>query len=182
MIDPFLIETRRLVLKPLQIEDADAVFRYRSNRQVNRYQGWIPESIDDVYDFINNRIFPTFNVTETWFQFAIFLRQNRILIGDTGLHFLGPDSQQVELGCTLDKDFQGQGYAEEALTEIAYFLFQTYHKKRLIAVIDPDNRKSVRLFEKLGFQLAGKDRSQFIRDEHCRDQVFTLSDKDWMKR
>ena len=37
-----LLSTRRLVLRPLQAEDAETMFRYRSRPDVSRYQSWLP--------------------------------------------------------------------------------------------------------------------------------------------
>jgi len=38
-----LIETSRLIIKPISIEDKNAVFEYRSDAETNKYQGWIPK-------------------------------------------------------------------------------------------------------------------------------------------
>ncbi len=178
MSDPHEIESSRLFLRSLTIADAEAICRYRSNKDVNKYQGWIPDSIDDVYDFIENRVSSNFDEPETWFQYVIVLKNLQFIIGDIGLHFLESDSQKVELGCTLDVEYQGQGFAMEALESVIQLLFDVYDKKQMFAVIDPDNCSSIGLFKRLGFLQENDNTSIHIIDVDDRDLVFTLSKKD----
>ena len=51
MITPLELETERLLLRPMCIGDAEAVFAYRSDAVTNRYQGWIPRTLGDMHDF-----------------------------------------------------------------------------------------------------------------------------------
>jgi RimJ/RimL family protein N-acetyltransferase len=90
------------------------MFRYRSVSDTNRYLNLIPESVEDVSDFIS-RTSKEINIPGTWFQFAIVEQNTGSLIGDVGIHFLflenGLENKQVEIGYTLDKSFRGKGYA-----------------------------------------------------------------------
>lgn len=109
-----LIETSRLIIKPISIEDKNAVFEYRSDAETNKYQGWIPKTIDDVVIFINKTA-KQINLPETWFQLVIQEKETLKIIGDIGIHFFGKENKQVEIGCTLHKKFQHKGYATESL-------------------------------------------------------------------
>ena len=146
------INTNRLLLRSLKIDDAEAIFNYRSDPIINQYQEWIPRTINDVNDFIKNSVSPIINIVDTWYQFVIIKKDQNNLIGDIGLHFLDADKKQVELGCTLDKDYQGKGYATEALREIINYLFNDLEKRRIVTSIDPRNIKSIGLVERLGFR------------------------------
>ena len=146
------LSTSRLRLRTLQPADAKELFSYRSDRAVNRYQGWIPGSIEEAEQFISTRVSPVINIEGTWFQFAVILKKDGNLIGDIGLRFFDNENRQVELGCTLYSRYHGKGYATEALREVIRYLFGTLEKHRLIATIDPENTKSIQLFERLGFR------------------------------
>ena len=146
------LTTERLSLRPLEMADAKDLYSYRSDRFINRYQGWIPAVIEDAEQFISTRVSPVINVNRTWFQFAVVLKSTGKVIGDIGLFFFDEDNMQVELGCTLDSRYHGSGYATEALRMVIGFLFGTLDKHRLIATIDPENTKSINLFERLGFR------------------------------
>ena len=154
-----ILTTERLLLKPIETGHAEAIFRYRSDSFTNRYQGWIPDDVEDAVSFITNRTFHEINVNGTWFQLVVTLRATGEIIGDIGMHFLGSKNEQVELGCTIAREHQGKGYAKEALTEVISYLFGRLEKRRLIAFIDPANIPSIKVFERLGF----------IREDHSRE-------------
>ena len=169
------IISERLTLRPIQIQDAKAVFEYRSNGRVNKYQGWIPQIVADVNDFIIYKVSPQIDLPGTWFQFVIVKNDTHELIGDIGVHFLPDDDSQVELGCTLNEVHQGKGYATEALREVIRYVFGPLGKRRIIASIDPRNLASVRLFERLGFSREAHFReSLFINGEWVDDLVYAL--------
>jgi hypothetical protein len=46
------LSTQRLLIRPVVLADAEAVFGYRSLPQVSRFQSWLPASVGDVVDYI----------------------------------------------------------------------------------------------------------------------------------
>ncbi len=177
------INTERLLLRPLTFDDADAIFKYHSDSEINQYQGWIPLNIDDVVDFIRNRISPEINITGTWFQFVIVTKESSELIGDLGIHFLEADKKQVELGITLNSDFFGKGYAQEALTGSINYLFNTLNKHRIITSIDPGNIKSIKLVEKLGFRKEAHFKESLkIRGVWVDDLIYAILKSEWNEK
>ena len=59
------INTARLLLRSLRKDDVEAIFNYRSDSIANQYQGWIPKTINDVNDFIKNRVSPVIDIVDT---------------------------------------------------------------------------------------------------------------------
>jgi RimJ/RimL family protein N-acetyltransferase len=181
MESPVRIVTERLILRPLRLEDAGAWFGYRSDPVANHYQGWIPGQIQDVIDFIRSRISPEFDRPGTWFQMSVLIRENKKMIGDIGIHFLDFDRSQVELGYTLDKNYQGYGYASEALSAVIDYLFVSLDKHRIIASVDPRNLKSIRLVERLGFRKeAHFHENMLINNEWTDTLVFAVLNEEWV--
>lgn len=168
--------TERLFLRPISLSDVEAVFAYRSNAEVNRYQGWISEDLADVNSFIQNRVSPEFDVADTWFQFVLILKENNELIGDLGIHFHADHANEVELGITLDARHQQKGFASEAVQSVIRFLFSDCAKQKITASIDPRNTASIQLFERLGFCLKAHIRnSAFINNEWVDDLIYELA-------
>jgi RimJ/RimL family protein N-acetyltransferase len=174
------IKSARILLRPILMDDADSIFMYRSNAEVNQYQGWIPRTIEDVHHFIANKVSPEINQPGTWFQFAIIKLDNNELIGDIGVHFLASDVLQVELGCTLNQKYHGKGYAFEAVTAIINYLFNELGKHRIIVSIDSRNQASIRLIERLGFRKKGlvKENSE-LNGEWVDDLVYAVLKVEW---
>ncbi len=176
----FQILTNRLTIRPIDLADADRIFSYRSDKQANEYQSWIPETIDDVCDFIHNQTAKKFNLPNTWFQMVLLNRESGELIGDVGIHFLDTYGFQVELGCTIDKNWQQKGYATEALQAIINQLFNTYNKHRIACSIDPRNEKSIKLIERLGFRREGYfKKSILIKNEWFDDLIYAILKEEW---
>lgn len=176
-----ILETERLIIKPITIGDKDEIFEYRRDKETNKYQGWIPETIEDVEEFIGNTS-KQINVPETWFQLVIVFKETQKIVGDLGIHFIDPENGQAEIGCTLNKDYQNKGFATESVIKVIDYLFKELNKHRIIASIDPENKNSIRLVERIGFRKeAHFVESLFINGKWVDDLMYALIEKDWDK-
>jgi len=144
------ILTDRLYIRKLELCDAQEFFHYRSLPKVYQFQSFQPKSIEDVRDFFG-KISESPNIPNTWFQLAICEKGRNMIIGDIGIHTFG-DGYQVEIGYTLNPDYQGLGYAQESVMAVIECLFLKLGKHRVIASVDPNNEKSIRLLEKIGMR------------------------------
>jgi ribosomal-protein-alanine N-acetyltransferase len=176
------IETNRLLIRPISQADKELIFEYRSDKETNKYQGWIPETIDEVETFIG-KVAKQINEPETWFQFVIIEKKSEKIIGDIGIHFFGEENLQVEIGCTLNKLFHSMGYATESVESVIDYLFNGLKKHRIITSIDPENINSINLVERIGFRKeAHFIESLFINGKWVDDIVYALTKKDWDKK
>lgn len=174
------IITDRLLVRLAEPEDADAIFSYRFDFEQNQYQGWFPSSVEEVYDYIKNMP-QTLDAADTCYQFSILLADEGRLIGDMGIVFSNHNNLQAEVGCTLNKEFQGKGYATEALEAMVSYLFDSLNKHRITASIDPRNESSIRLIERLGFRKeAHFKQSYYLRGEWADDIVYALLKEEWI--
>lgn len=175
------LNTNRLLLRPISKKDSSDIFEYRSDVETNKYQGWIPKSLDDVDVFID-QLATEINTPNSWYQLAIIEKLSNQLIGDIGIHFFDNENQQVEMGCTLNKEFQGKGYASEALTSVIDYLFDNLKKHRIIGSIDPRNESSIAMVERHGLRKeAHFKQSLFINGEWVDDVVYALLKSDWRR-
>lgn len=173
--------TKRLYIRPVCIADKNALFEYRSDPETYTFLSFIPREINDIEAFIQKSS-RDFNTQGTWFQFVILLKNSQTLIGDIGVHFMDtePENKQVEIGYTLNPNFRGNGYANEALTEIVDYLFNALNKHRITASIDPTNTSSIKLIEKLGFRKeAHFKKSLFFHGEWVDDLVYAILSEEW---
>ena len=178
------ILTARLRLDRLSLRDAPAMFRYRSHPEVGRFQSFVPASEAEVADFIHRLELHTFDTPGTWYQFAVRLREGNDLVGDlvgdVGVRFPADDTRQVEIGCTLDPGWQGQGLASEALSALITHLFAEHGKHRVFASVDPRNTASLSLLRRLGLrQEAHFRRSLWFKGEWVDDVVFAVLREEW---
>lgn len=165
------------MLRPIDAEDDEQIFAYRSDAEANKFQGWIPKKLDDVKEFISKNP-REYNQPETWFQLVIIEKSTNKIVGDVGIHFI--DNHQCEIGCTLAKDHQGKGLATEALKGVINHIFKDLEKHRIVASVDPLNISSIKLMERLGFRKeAHFKKSLLINGEWVDDIVYALLREEW---
>ena len=75
------------------------------------------------------------------------------------------------LGYALDRSREGRGYMTEALAEFVRFSFHDLGLRRLMAGFRPENTKSARVLEKLGFLREGYAKEYLFIDGAWRDHV-----------
>lgn len=172
--------TERLLLRDITIDDKQDIFDYRSDAEANQFQGWIPETLEEVESFIQRNT-KEFNQPESWYQLLITDKDSKAVIGDIGVHFTGDENAQVELGITLSTIFHGKGYASEALKGVINYLFNDLSKHRITASVDPDNTASIQLMERIGLRKEGHFRkSLFWKNRWVDDIIYAVLREEWV--
>ncbi|WP_225578371.1 GNAT family protein [Rhodanobacter sp. 7MK24] len=179
--DSVLLETARLRLDSLRGEDAQALFAYRADPSVSRYQGWRPTSPDETVRFIERQQAVAFDTPDSWFQFALRLRDSGELVGDLGLHFVNADT--VEFGVTLSPAQQGRGLAAEAVRAVLALVFDSLKRHRVYASVDPRNLACVKLLERLGMRKEAHFRESWREgDIWVDDVIYAMLAGEWSAR
>ena len=174
------IITSRLVLRKLNLADSEALFRYRTDPDVSRYQNWKPLTIEDARQFVETLANLEPDTPGSWFQLAITMRETGELIGDCGIHFPVEETRQAEIGITLAPAYQGKGYALEALVAVLDFLFVTLRKHRVVASVDPGNQPSIALLERLGMRKEAHFReSLWFKGAWADDVIYAILEREW---
>ncbi len=169
-------------MRPIEMSDAPVFYSYRSNAEINQYQGFIPKSIEETESFISKLLKSEFGKGDSWFQFAVIKRSSNSMIGDIGVHFIGKDSFQAEIGGTLMQEEHKKGYAIESLKRVMEYLFVEHNKHRIIASIDPRNKASINMVESLGMRKeAHFVKSYRMNDEWVDDVIYAILNEEWKK-
>jgi len=87
------------------------------------------------------------------FRFAIEHENN--LVGFIDLFDFDPKNRRAGVGIVIHKKYRGNNYAKAALKMLIKYGFDILFLHQLYANISVENTPSIRLFESLGFQLAG---------------------------
>jgi [ribosomal protein S5]-alanine N-acetyltransferase len=147
------LETERLKLRPLAIEDADYIFRLLTDPKVTRYTMDGP-LLDNTQarDLIEFYLGPKGKTENRW---GIIHKKDDRLIGTCGFHRWAQQHYRAEIGCDLDPDYWGWGYMTEALRAAVQNGFERMKLNRIEAIVDVKNDSAIRLLEKLDFQREG---------------------------
>ncbi|MGV3662755.1 MAG: GNAT family N-acetyltransferase [Prosthecobacter sp.] len=170
----------RLVLRPLQPDDAEPLCSYRALPEVARYQSWESFGQEDAVRLINGQKDREPDVPGTWFQLAIIEKATGTMLGDCGLHCPLDEPRQMEFGITLAPSHQGRGYATETLRCLLQHAFTTLGKHRVYAYTDVENNASSALFRRLGFrQEAHHIEHRWFKGAWQSELVFALLKREW---
>lgn len=147
---PYL-QTERLQLRPIALDDDRALFFHRTDPDMNRYiDRKKPENVEEVRQFIQTLIDATTEGRSLFW--VISLKDNPAMIGTICLWNLDPEREKAEIGYALHPDFQGCGYMQEAFEKVVQYAFADMQAKTIEGVVHPENLPSVRVLERNGFQ------------------------------
>lgn len=159
------LETPRLVLRPLYLNDAQDVFEYSSNPNVTRYNDCEPfKAIQESTEFI--KLTQNLNADNSLSFLAIVDKNLNKVIGTVGL-FRRTDLSKwsLELGYSLGESSWGKGYATEAVRSLMDYAFAILPGlERIEATCLTPNLASQRVLEKVGMQREGILRNYYKKD------------------
>ncbi len=180
---PLPLYTPRLILRSFAESDIQGFAAYRSDPEVARYQGWeAPFSLEKASRFVREMISRTPGDPGQWYQVAIELKSSGELIGDCVFQRLVEDPRQGEIGFTLARRFQGQGYASEAVSRLLDYLFGELGLHRVRANCDPENITSIRLMERLGMRHEGRFvESLWSKGRWVDEDWYAILEREWRK-
>ncbi len=149
---PFpILRTERLTLRQLAISDEQEIFTLRSDSEINKYLGrQLSNTIEDARNFIN-KVNENINKNDSIY-WAITLGDKNILVGTICLFGFSDENSNCEIGYELLTKFQGKGIMKEAAEKVIDYAFNTIKVQKIEAYFHRDNRRSVKLLEKLSFR------------------------------
>jgi len=96
------------------------------------------------------------------------------LIGSGGFKGQPQLEGAVEIGCSVLPQYQGRGYATEAVAGLLAWVFSYDEVTRTIAETPSENKASIRVLAKLGFDCTGQgSEADTVRFELTRDRYST---------
>lgn len=144
----YIIETDRLILRPLRVDDCDAVFQWVSDEDVTRYMVYNTyQSVDQVVDWLTFLQQP-----DSEYHFGFVRKADNLLIGSGSI---GPDIRRDgfwAFGYNFRKDCWGCGYATEATKAMMNFAFEMFGINKFSSSHVEQNKASGHVMEKCGLQ------------------------------
>jgi RimJ/RimL family protein N-acetyltransferase len=145
--------TERLRLRRSVPDDAEAISAYRSDPDVRRYQGWGDTGPDEVRVAIEEMTGRRPGEPGGWVQLTVEERATGRLVGDVGLSPADHDPGVIKIGYTIAPEFQGTGYATEAVRALIDYAFDVLEVDLVRAYASAENAPSIRVAEKSGLRL-----------------------------
>lgn len=168
------IETKRLILRKIKIDDIEEMYAYGSDKEVAKYVTWeTHKSIDDTKQFVefvlnkykNKQVAP-------W---GIEYKENGKFIGTIDFVWWEPNNKGAEIGYAISKDYWGKGLTTEAAKEVVKFGFEKMDLVRIQAKSSAENLGSQRVMEKVGMTFEGTLRKAiFLKGKHQDLKMYSI--------
>ncbi|MBI1880566.1 MAG: GNAT family N-acetyltransferase [Chloroflexi bacterium] len=152
MTDPQtkILETKRLILRRLTMDDLDALFALYRDPEVRKY---FPEGTL-TYEETKEELEWIINVYYGQYGFGLWAtihKETGQFMGRCGLlPWTIEQRPEVEVAYMLAKAYWGQGLGTEAAQAIAQYGFEQLQLSRLICLIDRENQASIKVARKIG--------------------------------
>lgn len=168
----------RIILRPYTMADAPALFEAvdQSRQRLRLWMAWVDghRTLADSDEYCRR-------VSITWaersdFSLGIWRQDDGRFLGGTGFHNTDWSVPSTEVGYWIREGEEGKGYVEEAVRLQVRFAFDVLGMARLMLTCDPENARSRRIPERIGFVLEGRLRNHMRTDSgELRDTlVFSL--------
>lgn len=182
---PLMVETSRLVLRPLRMSDRDDLLAYHSSDAVVRYIPWEKRDHKSVCQAIS--VYQQMSTSLTTQDDSIVLgwglKPHDQVIGQSNMTLISEALGIADLGWVTNPSFWRQGYALEASAALLSFAFRELGLQRVISNIDQRNSASARLAEQLGMRLEGDfKKALFCKGEWCDMWLYAVCHSEFLTR
>jgi RimJ/RimL family protein N-acetyltransferase len=175
-----ILETARLILRPLELADAPVVQELFPHWDIVRYMNakipW-PYPADGALQFIRDVALPAMERGEQW-VWAIRLKGGPSHL--IGVINLSADKNENR-GFWLGLPWQGQGLMTEACEAVSGFWFTRLGRDRLRVSKAAENAASRRVSEKQGARLIGIEERDYVSGRLAAE-VWELTREEWNSR
>lgn len=175
------VRTKRLLLRPVGPDDADALLAYRSQPEVCRYVPFEPMTRESIHERITGMWAKTALTDEGQvLMLGFVLAETGQLIGDGILFWHSRKHRGGEIGYVINPDFGGHGYATEAAHALLGLGFDGLGLHRIVARIDERNEPSANVARRLRMRLEARlVRNEFFKGEWSTELDFAMLAEEW---
>lgn len=180
---PPVLETQRLILRPLTLDDVDSVYEYAKDPKVTEHVTWeAHKTSHDSKSFILDHATRNYQrkIPEPW---AITLRSNtKHVIGTVGCTWVSKNARSMEIGYVLGTHHWGQGLMPEASRAAIDYCFKEFDLNRIQARCMVENIASARVMEKIGMHFEGTMReAHYQRGRFWNLHHYAILKSEWFQ-
>lgn len=157
------IETKRLILRKIELSDAEMIFNnWTSDPKVARYVSWeAHKSKEDTKMYVEYKV-NRYIGHEYCFDWVVVLKETNETIGEIEAVNVSKAHDLVEMGDCYGSRFWNKGYATEALKAFIKYMFMEAQVGLIIACHMSNNKASGRVMEKAGMKYDATLKGYFI--------------------
>ena len=182
-----MIETDRLILRPISLDDVDDLLEYQSHPEIVRYIPWPERTRQQVIEAAEKTIATAkFDLKDDG-DFLVLVWEIQSgeskgkVIGQSNMALKSLQDGCADIGWVTHQDFQRQGYAFEATRALLAYAFNNFDLHRVIADIDTRVPESAALAEKLGMRRESTYLDgEFFKGEWCDMWLYAILKREFL--
>ena len=175
------IETKRLVLRSFTIQDAEELFKIRSDDRVTKYLDRDNHKTVEESQKMIEGILQSFK-NKGGINWIILERASSEIAGYIGYWNLIKENVRAEIGYVLKPEYWGKGYISEALSKVLEFGFNEFKLHSIMGNVNPQNERSIKLLERFGFKKEAHFREDYLYNGKYIDSIiYCLLETDFSK-
>jgi RimJ/RimL family protein N-acetyltransferase len=161
-----IIKTKRLLLRPITMADAEAMAQLAGDFDIARMTGSIPHPFPVLSAEIRVTLFEVGRRRGLQYAYAI-TQDGGALMGIISLFRPNTDAD-FEIGYWIGKPYWQKGYMTEACKAIIHEAKHSLGLTTITAGVFSDNPASIHILKKLGFVASGPDSYYFSISRLCK--------------
>ena len=163
-----ILQTKRLRLRRIQNSDVKALIELWSDPEVTKHMGG-PRDRKKLKKIFEEDVKNPYS--EQYDLWPVEEKQSKEVIGDCGLSAKDVDGkEEIELVYVFKASAWGKGYATEIGRAIVKYAFEEMNLRRVIALIEPENKASEQVALKIGM----KFEKEVIRPGGAKRKVYVI--------
>ena len=175
-----VLESERLLLKPIDVEDLKYLCDLRWNKEVTTWIIHEPISYKQQLEWYNS-------LKKTDVALSIFYKSEKstdiTIIGTIGLYDIHPKHQRAKWSLRITPEYWGKGIAKEVIKMFLDYVFNTMNVNKLMGDCFVENVVEVNVLTKMGFTSEGVWREHYFHKGKFRDSIqFTMLRREYIKQ
>lgn len=169
-------ETERLIIREWEEKDYLDMFEYASDPEVTKFLHFPPHATPEVSMERIKLVRQKYGEHPILGDFCIELKGENKVIGSIAINgYKEKNEGEIEIGYSLSRAFQGQGYMTEALKGMFKYIKQNNYAKRIALHHDATNIKSGNVMKRAGMTFEGIMRKAGSNNFHSRHDIAIYS-------
>ena len=166
---------KRIKLRAIEPSDAGVFFEWNQDSEMSRNLDfvWPPTSLEFVRQWLEKKASER---PEGDLLHLVMENDQGQVVGSISTHRCDRRTGTFSYGLNVRPEHQRQGYASEAIVLVLRYFFEELRYQKAWTHVHSDNIASIRLHERLGFQLEGRLRRMlFSRGQYLDDLVYGVT-------
>lgn len=175
------IETKNLILESFTTQDAEELFKIRSDDRVTKYLDRDNHKTVEESRTMIQGIIQSYKDKEG-ISWIIREKASIEVVGYIGYWNLIRENVRAEIGYALKPEYWGKGYMSETLLKILEFGFSEFKLHSVIGNVNPQNKRSIKILEKFGFKKEAHFREDYLYNgKYLDSEIYCLLETDFSR-